>query len=365
VVYFDNSATTLRKPPAVAQAAAFAIENFGNSGRSVCGAAMDAARGIYAARAEIARLIGINNPLAVAFTSSATESLNLVLNGLLTPADHAITTIAEHNSVLRTLYQTGCDISFADCDKLEKAIKPNTKLMVATHGSNITGNINNVEQMAEFCKSKGIIFVLDIAQTFGIIPVHISMADIFCFTGHKGLFGPQGTGGIIAQNLPPMRITKTGGSGSNSAARTQPNTMPDIFEAGTANTPGIYGLLHGVQFINNVGINTIHSREMELLRGFYNGIKNNSKITIYGNFDNDNRLPIISINAEGISAADFSARLWDDFAIATRAGSHCAPLLHKHFGTDKIGMLRFSFSHYNTPEEIEFGINAVNTIVGG
>ncbi|MCL2170862.1 MAG: aminotransferase class V-fold PLP-dependent enzyme, partial [Defluviitaleaceae bacterium] len=155
------------------------------------------------------------------------------------------------------------------------------------------------------------------------------------------------------------------GSGSNSAARTQPNTMPDIFEAGTANTPGIYGLLHGVQFINNVGINTIHSREMELLRGFYNGIKNNSKITIYGNFDNDNRLPIISINAEGISAADFSARLWDDFAIATRAGSHCAPLLHKHFGTDKIGMLRFSFSHYNTPEEIEFGINAVNTIVGG
>ena len=371
MIYFDNSATTLIKPPEVAKAVACAINNFGNAGRSFYDAVLLANREIFTARAEVAKLIGLDEPLNVAFTSSSTESLNLVIGGLVKKEDSVITTVTEHNSVLRPLYLTGCDLSFIDCgdngslllDTAQNLIKPSTRFLICTHGSNVTGNITDVQKLYSICKANGITMILDISQTFGAVPVDIRIADIFCFTGHKGLFGPQGTGGIIANGKFNFEVVKTGGAGVNSFDRLQSNEMPDIFEAGTLNSHGIYGLQKGVQFINETGIDAIHAKETHLLKLFYDGIKDFEQVKIYGDFSVENRLPVISINIEGIASSDLAARLWDDYGVATRAGSHCAPLLHKRFGTIESGLVRFSFSYFNTEEEIEKGVSAVKNII--
>lgn len=370
MIYFDNSATTLIKPPEVAQAVAYAINSFGNAGRSFYDAATFANREIYAARMEIARLIGCNEPLNVAFTSSATESLNLVIGGLVSKDDSVITTVLEHNSVLRPLYLSGCDLGFMGCDEngnldidsFEKLLKPATKFLVCTHGSNVTGNITDVQKLYEKCKAGGVTMILDIAQTFGIIPTSIDMADIFCFTGHKGLFGPQGTGGIIVSGGYDFSITKTGGAGVSSFDMFQQKCMPDIFEVGTLNSHGIYGLQKGVRYINEVGVGKIHEKETRLMRLFYDSIKGVERVKIYGDFSEKDRLPIISLNVDGLTSSELAERLWVDYSIATRAGSHCAPLLHKHFGTVDMGMVRFSFSHFNTEDEIEKGVYAIEEI---
>lgn len=371
MIYFDNSATTIIKPPEVAQAISYAINHFGNAGRSFYDAVLFANREIFKTRVEIAKLIGLDDPLNVAFTSSSTESLNLVINGLIKKEDAVITTVLEHNSVLRPLYLKGCDLNFIDCDdngnllldSLEKQLKPSTRFLVCTHGSNVTGNITDVLTLYSFCKANGITMILDISQTFGTLPVDISMADIFCFTGHKGLFGPQGTGGIIVNGKFDFDIIKTGGAGTNSFDMFQSKDMPDIFEAGTMNGHGIYGLQQGVRFINATGIDTIHAKETRLLKMFYDGIKNIRQIKVYGDFPAENRLPVISLNIDGLTSSELAERLWQTYCIATRAGSHCAPLLHKRFGTVDTGMVRFSFSYFNTEDEILAGIDAIKDIV--
>jgi len=372
MIYFDNSATTLMKPPEVSQAVAYGISNFGNAGRSFYDAALLANREIFKTREEIAKLIGLDEPLNVAFTSSATESLNLVISGLISNEDSVITTVTEHNSVLRPLYLTGCDLSFIDCDDngtlqldyYDSIITPTTKFMVCTHGSNVTGNITDTKSLYEKCKTNGITMILDISQTFGLVPVDIKMADIFCFTGHKGLYGPQGTGGVIISGAFDFDIAKTGGAGVNSFDTLQSKSMPDVFEAGTQNSHGIYGLQKGVRFINETGIDTIRDNVMRLTKSFYNGIKELDSVEIYGVFSSDYRLPIVSIKVNGLTSSELAERLWGDYKIATRAGSHCAPLLHKRFGTENTGLVRFSFSCFNTEDEIHKGVNAVKEIVG-
>ncbi len=371
MIYFDNSATTLRKPAEVGEAVAYAIANFGNPGRSFYDAVMHANREIYRTRAEIAKLIGLEDPLKVAFTYSATESFNLVINSLVKKEDTVITTTTEHNSVLRPLYLKECDIVFMDCDDegnilidtFEELINPSTKFLICTHGSNVTGNVTDAEKLYRLCKKNNIMMILDVSQTFGAYPVNLGMADIFCFTGHKSLFGPQGTGGIIVNGDFDFKIVKTGGTGVNSFEKLQPKTMPDVFEAGTLNCPGLYGLQKGASFINSMGVDKIHKKEENLARIFYNGIKEIENVEIYGNFKTRNRLAVVSIKVEGISASDFSAELWNKYSIATRPGSHCAPLLHKHFNTVESGLVRFSFSYFNTEEEIKMGISAVKNIV--
>lgn len=371
MIYFDNSATTLIKPPEVAEAVSYAIDHFGSAGRSFYDAAMAASREIYKTRAEIAGLIGLDEPLHVAFTSSATESLNLVIGGLINKEDAVVTTVAEHNSVLRPLYLKGCDLGFIDCDdngvlqldSIDKIIKPATKFLVCTHGSNVTGNVTDVNRLYNLCKSRSLTMILDISQTLGVIPVRFDTADIFCFTGHKGLFGPQGTGGIIISGKQPFEIVKTGGAGVGSFDPYQQKDMPDVFEVGTQNSHGIYGLQKGVQFIRNKGIDTIHEKEKRLTQMFYEGIREIKGIRIYGEFSSFDRLPIVSVGVDGIPAADLSERLWEGYGIATRAGSHCAPLLHKKFGTVESGIVRFSFSYFNTEEEIETGITALKNII--
>jgi len=241
-------------------------------------------------------------------------------------------------------------------------LKPSTRFLVCTHGSNVTGNITKVKELYDICKANGLIMILDISQTFGTVPVDINTADIFCFTGHKGLFGPQGTGGVITNGKFDIGIVKTGGAGVNSFDAYQSKEMPDIFETGTLNCHGIYGLQKGVSFINEVGVAIIHKKEMQLLKTFCNGVNHIEKVKIYGDFTVENRLPIISLNIEGLTSSELSERLWDCYRIATRAGSHCAPLLHKHFGTKDTGMVRFSFSYFNTEEEIKKSILAIEEI---
>ena len=370
MIYFDNSATTLIKPPEVAEAVKYAINNFGNSGRSFYDAAMTANREIYKTRAEIAKLVGLDNPLNVAFTSSSTESLNLVIGGLVKKEDSVITTVTEHNSVLRPLYLKGCDLSFIDCDDNgnlpvdlhEKHIDPSTRLLICTHGSNVTGNITNVKALYRTCKPNNIIMVLDISQTLGVIPVDVGMADIFCFTGHKGLYGPQGTGGVIVNGGFDFEIVKTGGAGVNSFDKFQSLEMPDVFETGTLNSHGIYGLQKGVRFINETGINRIQAKETRLIEMFLSGVKEIERIRLYGDISAKNRLPVVSLNIDGLTSSELAERLWRDYGIATRAGSHCAPLLHKRFDTVGTGMVRFSFSYFNTEDEIEKGVSALKDI---
>ena len=373
MIYFDNSATTLMKPPEVAEAVAFAINNFANSGRSYNDAALTASREIYSTRMEIAKLIGHDEPLNIAFTSSATESLNLVIGGLVNKDDSVITTVVEHNSMLRPLYNAGCDLSFISCDdngnllvdSLGKLIKPSTKYLFCSHGSNVTGNITDVYKLKEICAAHGIIMVLDISQTFGTIPVKIDMADVFCFTGHKSLFGPQGTGGVIVNGSYEFRPSKTGGAGVNSFQRFQSKDMPDVFEAGTLNSHGIYGLQKGLQFINRVGVRAIHERESHMAKLFYNGVRDIDRLVVYGDFSKISKLPIVSFNIGGLTSAEAAEKLWACYGIACRPGSHCAPLLHKHFDTEDRGMVRFSFSYYNTEDEIKKGVSAVKEIASG
>jgi cysteine desulfurase family protein len=368
MIYFDNSATTLIKPPEVAEAVSFAINHFGNAGRSFYDPVLLANREIFNTRAEIARLIGHDDPLSVAFTSSATESLNLVVLGLVKEEDSVITTVIEHNSVLRPLYLTKCDLSFINCDddgnllidSIPQLLKPMTKYLVCTHGSNVTGNITDVRRLHDICKANDVIMILDVSQTLGAITVSADMADIFCFTGHKSLFGPQGTGGIIVNGKYDFGIVKTGGAGVNSFDRFQSKCLPDIFETGTLNSHSIYGLQKGVRFINGTGVNEIHAKESELLQMFYDGVKSLDRVKIYGDFSSPARLPVISLNIDGLTSSELSERLWTDYGIATRAGSHCAPLLHKRFNTADRGMVRFSFSCFNTEDEITRGIFAIN-----
>ena len=386
MIYCDNSATTLKKPSAVAEAVGSAINTFGNAGRSFYDAALIPGREIFKTRLEIAKLIGLSEPLNVAFTCSATESLNLVVGGLVGKEDCVVTTVAEHNSVLRPLYLSGCDLKFADCDgngnfaveEFEKLLKPPVKLLVCTHGSNVTGNVNDVDRLYKLCKANGITMILDISQTFGAIPVSVNTADIFCFTGHKSLFGPQGTGGIIVNGKYGGEIVKTGGAGVNSFERIQSTEMPDIFEVGTQNGHSIYGLQQGVKFINETGIKKIHAKEMLLTKMFYDGVKNIEGVKIYGDFSNgiknggqagvygdfsaENRLPVVSLNLDGMTSSELAERLWVRYGIAVRAGTHCAPLLHKRLGTAEGGAVRFSFSHFNTESEIEQCISALEQV---
>lgn len=373
MIYFDNSATSLQKPPQVAQAAAWAINHLGNAGRSFHQPALLAARAVHAARAELATLVKLGDPLRVAFTSSATEALNLVALGMLGPQDAVITTVLEHNSVLRPLRLAGCHVDFAPCDeqgnlladKLEPLLKPNTKAVFCTHGSNLTGGLTPLEALRHFCQKHSLVLVADAAQSIGHTAVQASDADILCFAGHKGLMGPQGTGGVIAQNLPPMRAAKSGGTGNNSFNLNPPTQMPDIFEAGTANAHALCGLQKGVEFINQTGVEAIARHCRTLTEQFLQGVAAIGGAVVYGSQTAKYRLPVVSLNIGDLPSEETALLLWQNYQIATRPGAHCAPLAHRHFGTEGRGMVRFSFGYYNTAEEIDTAVEALQSIAAG
>lgn len=374
MIYLDNAATTMKKPQCVIDAVVNAMTHMGNAGRGANEAALGASRVIYDTREKISDLFNLQNPSRVAFTCNSTESLNTAIKGVLTRSDHAITTSLEHNSVLRPLYELeskGMELSVVECDEngninyddFESLIKDNTKAIVCTHASNLVGNLLDVKKIGEIAKKYNLVFIVDASQSAGVFPIDMQdmNIDILCFTGHKGLLGPQGTGGLCVRENVNIRPLKVGGSGVNTFSKTHPDVMPTMLEAGTLNGHAIAGLNAALDYLKEEGIENIRNREEELMFRFYNGIKDIKDIKIYGNFENK-RAAIVTFNIGDIDSAAFSDELSLYYNISTRPGAHCAPLMHKAMNTVDQGAVRFSFSHYNTEEEIDTAINAVKEI---
>ena len=380
MIYLDNGATTLRKPECVKEALLEAMASMGNSGRGVHDASLYAGRTIYRARESLAELLGAAAPEQVAFTANATESLNLVLGGLFGPGDHVITTVCEHNSVLRPLYRLqGVELSVLPVkaeageerqagilayDELESLLRPNTKALIITHASNLTGNITDLERAAAFAEKHSLLLIVDAAQTAGAVPMDMERMriDVLCFTGHKGLYGPQGTGGVCVRPGLSIRPLKVGGSGIHSFDREHPSEMPAALEAGTLNGHGIAGLGAAARWLLETGVEQIHAREQALLRRFVDGVKEVEGVILYGNPDLDRRTGIQSLNIRDYDSARVADWLYEDYGIAVRGGAHCAPLMHEALGTREQGAVRFSFSYFNTEAEADEAAAAVREL---
>lgn len=375
MIYFDNAATTIQKPKQVVEAVTQALCSMGNAGRGAHNASMGASRMLFDTRKKLAELFGGNNPAQVVFTSNSTESLNMALKGLLNPWDHVITTQLEHNSVLRPLYELedkGVELTILNSDAkgricyedFEKEIKKNTKMIVCTHGSNLTGNLTDIRRVGEIARSHGLLFVVDASQTAGVFPIHVEemKIDVLCFTGHKGLLGPQGTGGMYVREGVIIRPLKTGGSGVQTYSRTHPSQMPTALEAGTLNAHGLAGLDAALDYLKDTGIDVIRKKEQELMWYFYQKVLEIPGITVYGDFDSQERCPMVSLNVKDYDSSEVSDFLFTEYGISTRPGAHCAPLMHQAMGTERQGAVRFSFSHYNTIEEIDIAVQALKEL---
>lgn len=379
LIYFDNASTTYYKPKEVIESTIFAMKNTGNNGRGINEISINTSRDIFNVREKFIKLFNGYDSRNIVFTSNATESLNTVINGLFSSEDHVITTEAEHNSVLRPLYklrETGLGITFLKIDEvikfnkndMKKYLEKNTKAIICTHASNLTGDLLDIKNIGEFCEENNLIFILDASQSLGIIPIDVEKykIDILCFTGHKGLMGPQGTGGIYIKEGIDVKPLKVGGSGVDTYNERHPITMPEKLEAGTLNGHGIIGLGAAIDFINEKGIKKIYIKENNLMWKFYEGIKDIKGIKIYGHFMEKNikvdRIPILTLNINDIDSGDICSILDEEYNIVTRAGGHCAPLMHKALGTEKQGSVRFSFSYFNTEKEVEKAIFALKKI---
>lgn len=376
MIYLDNAATTLHKPKQVIDAVVTAMTTYGNSSRGAHGTSLSASRGIYGAREKAAAFFGLSRPDHVVFTSNSTEALNIAISGTLSKGDHVITTELEHNSVLRPLYrleETGIiELSFVKADRqgipdyedFEKLIRPETKAIVSTHASNLTGNIVDIERVGRTAKAHGLLFIVDASQTAGAVPINMEKQniDILCFTGHKSLMGPQGTGGLLVREGIKIRPFKVGGSGIKSYLKTQPEEMPVCLEAGTLNGHGIAGLSAAFDYINEVGTEAIREKEMALASSFLEGIKDVEGVVLYGDPDMNNRTAIVTLNIGDVDSAVLADDLAQEYDIAVRAGAHCAPKMHEALGTVEQGAVRFSFSWFNTEEEVEKAVQAVKEL---
>lgn len=372
MIYLDNAATTLHKPQQVIDAVVHAMQSMGNCARGTHEEALDAARTVYDARVRLASLFGCPRVDHVAFTANSTEALNMAINGLIDPGDHVISTDLEHNSVLRPLYRLeaehGAELSFVPADKLgnvdyadfERLMKPNTRAVVCTNASNLTGTVLDIERIAKTAHSHGALVIVDASQTAGCWPIDMEKMgiDVLCFTGHKGLMGPQGTGGICVKEGIEIRPFKVGGSGVQSYSRMHPAEYPTRLEAGTLNGHGIAGLGAAAKFISETGVENIHAKERSLMLRFYEGVKNIEGVTVYGDFTKD-KTAIVALNIRDYESGEVSYELSQGYGIATRPGAHCAPRMHKALGTAEVGAVRFSFSFYNTEEEIDEAVRAV------
>ena len=374
MIYLDNAATTLKKPPVVGQAMLEALQTAGNPGRGAHEPTLHAARLVYETRIALAELFHAEGPSCIAFTANATQALNTALCGLFDPGDHVITTVCEHNSVLRPLYrlrEQGVELSFVGVDpqgrllyeQFEQLLRPNTKAIVVTGASNVTGNLTDLRAVSAFAKRHGLLLVVDAAQTAGARPIDVQELgiDVLCFTGHKGLLGPQGTGGLYVRPGVRVRPLVVGGSGVHSFSEEHPAEMPTALEAGTLNVPGLAGLGAGVRWILEQGVETLCEKEETLTRLFYENVQDIPGVVLYGAFDGP-RAPIVSLNLQGEDSARVADALWEEFGVCVRAGAHCAPRMHQALGTVEQGVVRFSFSHQNTCEEVLLAAQALRTL---
>lgn len=377
MIYLDHSATTLPKPRPVIDAVVKAMTVMGNSGRGVHDASLEASRLIYETREEISDFFGGDGPEQTISTSNATTALNTVIQGILKPGDRAVTTMMEHNSVLRPLYrmeQQGVDLHIVSADhkgclsmeEMEKKLVPGTKACFCTHASNVTGNVNDLKTIGRICRERGILFVADVSQSGGILPVDMKdmNIDILCFTGHKGLLGPQGTGGICIRKGISVRPLTVGGSGILSYRKEHPSQMPVALEAGTLNGHGIAGLHGALGYIKSQGQENLRKKELDFMWYFYEQVRKFPLVKIYGDFSSRSkeRAPIVALNIGDEDSGWAAGRLSERYGIQTRAGAHCAPLMHKALGTENQGIVRFSFSHLNNIEEIKTAICAVGEL---
>jgi len=380
-IYFDNAATSWPKPDVMMQAMIDFNNGVGaNPGRSCHRLSVEASRIIFNTRETIASIIGADDPDTVIFTRNATEGLNTILRGFLKPGDHVVTSSMEHNSVmrpLRALELDGIELSIARCssagdilpDDILASIKDNTRMIIVTHASNVTGTITPIADISDIASKYGVVLVVDAAQTVGSVAIDVidSGVDILVFTGHKSLYGPQGTGGFYIKRGLEMLIAplERGGTGSRSEFEEQPEFMPDRFESGTPNTIGIAGLGATARHISDIGIDKIHNKEINLMKMFVDGISTIGGIKVYGNIDTTMRTPLVSFNIDGMMPSDISYYLDERFNILSRPGLHCAPSAHRTLGTFPYGTVRFSFGMFTTEEEIEASVKAIKTISNG
>lgn len=373
MIYLDNAATTMQKPPCVIDAVVQAMQTLGNSGRGYNDGALSAARTIYDAREKLAAFFGCDSPERVCFTSNSTEALNTAILGLLKPGDHVVTTDLEHNSVLRPLHvlqQQGVEVSYVPADRqgrvqleaFESWIRPNTRAIVCTHASNLTGNLLDLDAIGAIAAQHGLLFVVDASQTAGVFPIDMqrSKISVLCFTGHKSMLGPQGTGGLCVADGVEIQPLKSGGTGVQTYLPGQPPEYPARLEAGTLNGHGIAGLSAAVDFLNQTGLETIHRHETELMRRFYEGVQQIEGVKIYGDFGGE-RAPVVALNIGDWDSGEVSAFLAEEYGICVRAGAHCAPRMHQALGTCDQGAVRFSFGWYNTQAEVDTAIEAIRS----
>ena len=375
MIYLDNAATTLHKPQCVIDAVVSAMQELGNCGRGVNGGSLAAGRVIYGAREKLAAFFGLDAPERVIFTANSTEALNIAIFGLLGPEDHVISTDLEHNSVLRPLYRLhdgGMGLDFVPADRLGnidygdfmRLLRPNTRAMVCTHASNLTGTVLDLARIGRFAHENGLLFIVDASQTAGLLPVDMTAMgiDVLCFTGHKSLMGPQGTGGLCVARGVEIRPLLTGGTGVQSHLPRQPEEYPARLEAGTLNGHGIAGLSAAVDFLKETGPARVFAHDDALARRFYDGVRRISGVTVYGDFSQAVRAPLVALNLDGMDCGTAADILSEEYGIATRSGAHCAPRMHHALGTAQTGAVRFSFGWFNTQEETDAAIAAVRDL---
>lgn len=381
IVYFDNAATSWPKPPCVLDAMREFMDGVGaNPGRSGHRLSIEAARILFETRELLCRLFNAPDPSRVVFCLNATEGINVALKGLLRPGDHVITSGMEHNSVmrpLRALEKKGVGLTVVRCsakglldpEDVERAIRADTKLVIINHASNVVGTILPIREIGRICRERNLILVADCAQTGGCVPIDLEsdFIDVLVFTGHKGLLGPQGTGGlVVGGRVDPGRLEPLnhGGTGSNSEFETQPDFLPDMLESGTPNTVGIAGLGAGISFTLSETVEKIQSREQELISRLIDKLLDVPRMKFIGDTAPKGRVATVSFNIEGMDPAEIGLRLDDEFGIMSRVGLHCAPAAHRTLGTFPVGAVRFSLGYFNTEEEIDFAVESLTTIAG-
>jgi cysteine desulfurase/selenocysteine lyase len=379
MIYFDNAATSWPKPPTMLEAMSDFVNNIGaNPGRAGHRLAVESGRVVYNAREAVADLFNAPDPLRVVFGHNITESLNLCLRGMLHPGEHVITSSMEHNSVmrpLRALEKQGVELSIVECspqgcldpDDLKKLIRSNTKMVVLNHASNVIGTILPIKEVGKICRQHDLLLLIDTAQSAGSYPIDMQadQVDLLCFTGHKALYGPMGTGGlVVGERVDELRIEplKRGGTGSHSEYDEQPAFLPDAFESGTLNALGLAGLEAGISWIKTIGIDVVHRHETQLVQRLIEGLKETPGVTVYGTQDATRQTATVSFNIANLASSRVGMRLDEEFGILCRVGLHCAPVAHSTIGTFPYGTVRFGLGAFNTMDEIEFAVESVHLL---
>lgn len=364
MIYLDNAATTLIKPPEVKKAVLLAMDTLGNASRGAYPPALDALRTLLEARMEFASFFGLQDPMRMVFAPNATAALNLVISSI---RGHIVTSAAEHNSVLRPVYRHGNytvvptdEKGRISVEQIAAALRPDTEAVVFTHASNVTGNVFPIEAVGELCTERGVHLIVDASQSAGLLPIQMKNISALCFTGHKSLYGPQGTGGLcLGEGFQPQSLF-VGGSGHHTFDPHHPTELPDALEAGTQNAHGIAGLLAGLRYIRSTGLANIHREADSLARKFAQAVVKMPKVQVYGDLEATVRVPIVSLNIQGYDCSQVASLLYERYGICVRAGAHCSPLMHRACEIE--GSVRFSFSHFNTPEETQSAIDAVKEL---